>query len=270
MTREILLDGQPGRYRATNIARAELSKITTLRSTAITAGLAVVASLLVTGLVAHAALHHFAAWYHRLRPDARVADRHGDGGPGWGRLRGNARDGGIPERNHPNHPRGRTQTTHALRHQTGRHRGLTIIFCEVLSFASFYLGQAVLSSGHAPTASLASSGAFRAVTMTGLVIALLALMSFGFGMIFRSTAAAIAAFVGVVFVLPLVIHGISEAAVKHLPTNILTQSAMSTVSAGPGGGPNLPLAPGVGLALMVLYAAVAVSVGAVLFVRRDA
>ncbi len=121
-----------------------------------------------------------------------------------------------------------------------------------------------------PTATLASSGAFRAVTMAGLVIALLALMSFGFGMILRSTAAAIAAFVGVVFVLPLVIHGISEAAVKYLPTNILTQSVMSTVSTGPAGGPNLPVAPGVGLGLMGLYAAVAVAMGAVLFVRRDA
>ena len=46
--------------------------------------------------------------------------------------------------------------------------------------------------------------------MTGLFIALLALMSFGFGLICRSTAAAIATFVGVVFVLPLVMHAISE------------------------------------------------------------
>jgi uncharacterized membrane protein len=71
--------------------------------------------------------------------------------------------------------------------------------------------------------------------MTGLFIALLALMSFGFGLIFRSTAAAIAAFVGVVFVLPLVMHGISESRVRYLPTNILTNSIMSTVNQGPGG-----------------------------------
>jgi hypothetical protein len=37
--------------------------------------------------------------------------------------------------------------------------------------------------------------------MTGLFIALLALMSFGFGLVLRSTAGAIAAFAGVVFVL---------------------------------------------------------------------
>ena len=73
------------------------------------------------------------------------------------------------------------------------------------------------------------------MVLTGLFIALIALMSFGFGLIFRSTAAAIAAFVGVVFVLPLVMHGISESDVRYLPTNILTNSIMSTVNQGPGG-----------------------------------
>ncbi len=86
-----------------------------------------------------------------------------------------------------------------------------------------------------PSASLGSPGALRAVFMTGLFIALLALMSFGFGLIFRSTAAAIAAFVGVVFVLPLVMRGISQPDLRYAPTNILTNSIMSTVNQGPGG-----------------------------------
>ena len=63
----------------------------------------------------------------------------------------------------------------------------------------------------------------------------MALMSFGFGLIFRSTAAAIAAFVGVVFVLPLVMHGISQPTLRYLPTNILTNSIMATVNQGPEG-----------------------------------
>jgi hypothetical protein len=77
----------------------------------------------------------------------------------------------------------------------------TVVFCELLSFASFLVGQAVLAGGGAPHASLGSPGALRAVTLTGLFIALLALMSFGFGLVLRSTAGAIAAFAGVVFVL---------------------------------------------------------------------
>jgi len=272
MTTEILLDAPRGRYRATNVARAELSKIATLRSTAITAGIAVVACLLVTGLVSHAALHHLPGWYQGFDPTQEsltgmITVALAGGVLGAMLVTGEYASGTI-----------RTTLAAAPRRpmlfavKLAVTAVLTFVFCEVLSFASFYLGQVILSGGHAPHATLASSGAFRAVTMTGLVIALLTLMSFGFGMIFRSTAAAIAAFVGVVFVLPLVIHGISEAAVKYLPTNILTQSVMATVpQAPPGGGdPNMPLAPGVGLGLMVVYAAVAVAVGAVLFARRDA
>ena len=64
-------------------------------------------------------------------------------------------------------------------------------------------------------------------------------------------------------------HGISESDVRYLPTNILTNSIMSTVNQGPGG-PFGPVSPAVGLLLMALYAAIALAVGAVLFVRRDA
>jgi ABC-type transport system involved in multi-copper enzyme maturation permease subunit len=143
-----------------------------------------------------------------------------------------------------------------------------LVFSEVLSFASFFLGQLVLSSGGAPSASLGSPGALRAVVMTGVFIALMALMSFGFGLILRSAAGAIAAFVGVVFVLPLVMHGISEHDLRYVPTNILTNSIMSTVDQGPG--INQPVSPAVGLLLMAIYAAAALGAGAVLFVRRDA
>ena len=40
---------------------------------------------------------------------------------------------------------------------------VTVAFCELLSFASFFLGQAILSGGGAPSASLGSPGALRAV-----------------------------------------------------------------------------------------------------------
>ena len=114
----------------------------------------------------------------------------------------------------------------------------------------------------------ARPGALRAVSETGLFIALMALMSFGFGLIVRSTAGAIAAFVGVVFVLPLVMHGISEPDLRYVPTNILTNSVMATTPQN--GGIIQPLSPAIGLLLMALYAAIALGVGAVLFMKRDA
>jgi len=269
MTTEILLDVPRGHYRAKHVARSELAKIVTLRSTAITAGLTVVACLLVTGLVTHAALHHDPGYYQGFDPTQEsltgmITVALAGGVFGALLITGEYSSGTI-----------RTTLAAAPKRlelfatKLGLTTVLTMAFCLVLSFLSFFLGQAILSSGGAPTATLASSGAARAVVLTGLFIGLIALMSFGFGLIFRSTAAAIATFAGVIFVLPLVMHGISESDVRFLPTNILVNSIMSTVSQGQGG-PYPPLSPHVGLTLMVLYAAVALTAGAVLFVRRDA
>ncbi len=64
----------PGHYRVKQVAKSEVVKILTLRSTAITLGLTVVAGLLVTGLVTNAALQSTTR-ATRLRPHPAVADR---------------------------------------------------------------------------------------------------------------------------------------------------------------------------------------------------
>lgn len=258
-----------GRYRVKHVINSELVKIATLPSTAITLGLTVVVGLLVTGLVTNASLHHFNGYYNGFDPTQQsltgliVAGLTG-GVFGALLITGEYSSGTI-------------RTTLAatpsrpilLTAKMGVTAVSMVVFCEVLSFVSFFLGQAILSGGGAPSAGLGSPGALRAVWMTGLFISLMALMSFGFGLICRSTAGAIAAFVGVVFVLPLVMRGISEPDLRYLPTNILVNSVMATVHQGPGGIIR-PLTPVVGLLLMVLYAAIALIVGAVVFVKRDA
>jgi ABC-2 type transport system permease protein len=269
MATEILLDAPRSHYRAKNIARSEFAKIVTLRSTAITAGLTVVACLLVTGLVTHGALHHEAGYYQGFDPTQEsltgmITVALAGGVFGALLITSEYSSGTIRTTLSASPNRWRLLVT-----KLGLTTVLTMAFCVVLSFLSFFLGQAVLSSGGAPTASLGSPGAARSVILTGVFIALIALMSFGFGLIFRSTAAAIAAFVGVIFVLPLVMQGISESSVHYLPTNILIRSIMTTVPQGRHG-PFAPLSPNVGLSMMVLYTAVTLTVGAVLFVRRDA
>lgn len=258
-----------GHYRVKDVVKAEVAKIVTLPSTAITLGVTVVAGLLVTGLVSNAALHHGPDFYNGFDPTQRaligliVAGLTG-GVFGALLVTGEYSSGTIRTTlaATPNRPV-------LLAAKMGVAAAATVVFCEILSFVSFFLGQAILSGGGAPSATLGSPGALRAVFMTGLFIALLALMSFGFGLICRSTAAAIASFVGVVFVLPLVMHGISEPDVRYLPTEILTNSIMATVKQG-AGGPVQELSPTAGLLLMILYAAIALFAGAVLFVRRDA
>ncbi len=282
-----------GRYRLKNVVRSEVVKIVTLRSTAITLGITIAAALLVTGLVSNAALGHFPGFYVGFDPTQAsltgliVAGLTG-GVFGALIITGEYSSGTI-----------RTSLAATPRRPMllGAKVGVTaatvILFCEILSFVSFFLGQAILSGQHAPSvaqvqqsgqgpvgpggqlllnqirthASLGSPGALRAVWMTGLFIALLALMSFGLGLIFRSTAGAIAGFAGVTFVLPLVMRGISEHLDRYMPTNILVNSVMSTV---PNNGPYAPLSAPAGLLVMVLYAAVAIGVGAMLFTKRDA
>jgi hypothetical protein len=88
---------------------------------------------------------------------------------------------------------------------------LIFAFTEVISFAAFFIGQALIS-GHAPTASLGDSTVLRALIGGGLVGALLALMGLALGTLLRHAAGAIAVLVAILFVLP----GIAAA----LPTSI--------------------------------------------------
>lgn len=73
------------------------------------------------------------------------------------------------------------------------------------------------------------------------------------------------------FVLPLVMYGISEPDLRYVPTNMLEISVMATVKQSPAStGVVHPLSAGVALLLMAVYATLALAAGAVLFVRRDA
>jgi ABC-2 type transport system permease protein len=247
------------------VVKSEVAKILTLPSTAITLGLTVVAGLLVTGLVSNNTMFRGPGFDPTQEALTGLVVAGLTGGVFGALLITAEYSSGTMRATLSATPK----RSVLLAAKIGVTAVATVVFCELLSFVSFFLGEAILSSRGAPTASLGSPGALRAVLMTGVFISLLALMSFGFGLIFRSTAGAIAAFAGVVFVLPLVMHGISEAAVHYLPTNILFNSIMATVDQG-GGGPFQPLSPTVGLLLMVLYSAIALAVGAVLFVKRDA
>lgn len=259
-----------GHYRVKDVARFEIAKILTLRSTAVMLGLTVVATLVVTALATRSALHQNPGFYMGFDPTQQALGgliAAGLVGGVFGALliTGEYASGtirttlsAIPKR------------ATLLATKIGVIAVASLVFCEALTFVAFFVGQGILSGGGARSATLSSPGALRAVVMTGAFIALLTVMSFGFGLIFRHTAAAIAAFAGVVFVLPLVMHGISHADAQYTPTVILTNSIMSTVNQGPPQGVAGPVSPALGLTLMALYAAATVVVGSIFFVRRDA
>jgi ABC-2 type transport system permease protein len=146
--------------------------------------------------------------------------------------------------------------------------GLAVVVAEIVSFASFFLGQALLSSP-AIHDTLASPGALRAVAGCGLFIAALGLLALGLGTIIRHSAGAISCFVGILLILPLLVQALPNSIAldvrRFLPDRIGVAMITTNGSAGAG-----VFSPWVGLLILVGYAVAANIIGAVLLSRRDA
>ncbi len=146
---------------------------------------------------------------------------------------------------------------------------VALVVGEVLSFSAFLIGQALLKSP-VPHASLSQPGVLRAVIGGGLMIGVLGLFALGLATIIRHTAGAITAFVGTLLVLPLLVQALPSSIRNpigmYLPLNI--SNTMTSVTHTIGQSP--ALSPWVGFAVVCAYAAVALVVGGVLMVRRDA
>jgi len=165
-----------------------------------------------------------------------------------------------------------------------------LIVAEVTAFASFFVGQAVLlahgakalppgssiltqiRSSSIPYVSLADGGALRAVFLSGVYLFLLSLLACAIGFVLRHTAGAIAAFVGVLLVLPLIVSvlpsSVSQSFEKYLPSNL--GLAMTLVTTRKTDFAGVLFTPWTATALLALYAAVAIVVASWLLVHRDA
>ncbi len=148
---------------------------------------------------------------------------------------------------------------------------VALVVAEVVSFAAFFIGQALLS-GSAPTASLAQPGVVRAVAGGGLYLTVLGLLALGLAAIIRHTAAAITTFVGVLLIVPLVVSAfpasIGHPIGKYLP--LVMGEAMTATTPRGAHADFLPsFAPWTGFALLCAYAAGALVIGGIAMVRRD-
>jgi hypothetical protein len=148
---------------------------------------------------------------------------------------------------------------------------VALLVGEVVSFAAFGIGQAILT-GSAPHATLGQAGVLRAVAGGGLFVAVLGLLALGLASIIRHTAGAISAFVGVLLILPLITESlpssIRNVIGKYEPLTI--GNTMTSVHPNLQQGFTPSFSAWVGLAVLIGYAAVALGVGAWLTVRRDA
>jgi ABC-2 type transport system permease protein len=146
---------------------------------------------------------------------------------------------------------------------------VTLAVSVVVTFASFFIGQALLTSTH-QSATLATPNALSAVLVTALFVPLVGLMAFGLGAIIRHTAGAITAAYGLFLLLPQLAKALPNAwyadVVRWLPGGDAVISMTATT------GSRFPhIWPAWGeLAVFAGYAVVLLAVGAVLFRNRDA
>jgi ABC-2 type transport system permease protein len=144
---------------------------------------------------------------------------------------------------------------------------VALVAGEMLAFTAFAVGEAVLKAP-APHAALGQPGVLRAVLMAGAYPALIGLIGLGLGAVIRHTAGAICAVVGVLFVLPLILAplgtSIQNSVGQFLPMLIAENSLTAVKPVAHS------LSPGLGFALLCLYAVAALAAGAWALARRDA
>lgn len=138
--------------------------------------------------------------------------------------------------------------------------GATSVAVLTAVLASFATARAVLASADV-SVSLGTPGVLRAVVGSALLLTVTAVVGSAFGWLVRSTAGALAATFGYLYVLPLVglaVPGIAP----YLPSN----AGAAILQLGPAG----PLSPWSGFGLFVAYTVVLLVVAGRLLRRRDA
>ena len=144
--------------------------------------------------------------------------------------------------------------------------GVAVVIGEVISFASYFVGQA-LFSGHAPVSHLGDAGVVRAIVLTGAYLGLVSLMALGIGFALRHTAGAISSLVALLMVFPAVVAALPIGAQNAIERFMPEQIAASSTGAV------LPephyFGPWTGFGVLCLYAAVAMGIGTWTFLRRD-
>jgi ABC-type transport system involved in multi-copper enzyme maturation permease subunit len=143
---------------------------------------------------------------------------------------------------------------------------VVLLLGEVMSFAAFGIGQALLSGSHAGV-SLGQPGVLQAVAGAGLYLAAVGLLGFGLGTTIRHTAGALSAFFGLLFgasaIVALLPTSWREAVLPYMPANAGSQIFTIVRSHG-------ALGPWTGLGVFCLYVVAAVGAGFVLVTARDA
>ena len=146
---------------------------------------------------------------------------------------------------------------------------VTLVVSVLTTFATFFASQAILSRGTVKYGvSLSSPHALRIVIGAALYLTICALLGVALGALLRSTAAAITALTGLLFILPILMNFLPvswhrDAIGQWLPSTAGIQIIEKVTQP-------LQFSPWAGLAVFAGWVAVAFVAGLVLLHRRDA
>ncbi|MGO9857538.1 MAG: ABC transporter permease [Acidimicrobiales bacterium] len=263
MTLTATLDVPPRHAGLRQSVRAEWTKLVTLRSTWWALLVALAGTVLVSFLSTNGARHQSASFYQNFDPTNAALAGFALASLVIGILSVLSMSGEYGS--------GTIRSSLAATPRRGEFFGakaivmgsLALVLGLVLSFLSFFVGQAVLS-GAAPTATLGDPGVLRALVESGAFLALLALFGMGIGATIRHSAGAIAAFVGCTLLLPILLHNVDGDPSRFMPAMLLGNSVAAVVPVFDA------LSSTAAILLMAFYAAVALAVGGTLLARRDA
>jgi hypothetical protein len=141
-----------------------------------------------------------------------------------------------------------------------------LIIGEGLAFACFLLAQGILAGRPGGGLSLGGSGVLRAVLAAGLFMPACVLVGVGFGAVVKSTAGAIAATVGVIYLLAALCLALPHPWNTRLGRFTLPFAAYQLVTTHPS--PSL-LPAGWSLLALVAWPAVILAAGGLLLTRSD-
>lgn len=145
---------------------------------------------------------------------------------------------------------------------------IALVVTFVAAFISFYLGQALMASTH-HGATLSQPLVLRAIIGSALYVSMCGLFAYAVGAIVRHTAGTITTVIGVLFVIPILAHLLPNSWFWDIH-RWLPNAAGEALSVTVGQQPAHLFAPWTQFAVLGIYTAVLLVIGAVLFRKRDA
>ncbi len=146
---------------------------------------------------------------------------------------------------------------------------IALVIAFLTSFAAFFIGQALLTSTHVG-ATLSQPDVLRAVIDSALYVALCGLFAFGLGAILRSTAGAMTAAYGLLFLLPQLAKALPVAWYADVARWLPGGDVITVITNTQGNNPPHLFSVWGELAVFGGYTLILVILGAVLFRNRDA